>query len=228
MNSPNILIVEDDNNLNCQLSELLSGKGYSTEQCFDGEEGLLRAVSGNHQLILLDVMLPKRDGFSFMDILREYCQTPVIMLTACGAEEERIRGFNHGVDDYLAKPFNTTELILRIEALLRRCSGDANPKSRDELCLDGLTLSRNGQLVTVDGSELELTQAQFNLLWSLMLHKGQVLSKPYLYQIVLKRSFGAHDRSLDMHLSRLRRKLDNAGWCGDRLSSVQGQGYYLS
>ncbi len=117
-----ILIIEDDQELNNQLAELLCQKGYEVEQCFDGETGLIKASSDHYQLILLDVMLPKRDGFSLLNILRKSSQTPVIMVTAKGAEQERIQGFSQGADDYVAKPFSTTELLFRIEALLRRSS----------------------------------------------------------------------------------------------------------
>ncbi|NRA53139.1 MAG: response regulator transcription factor [Gammaproteobacteria bacterium] len=227
MNVQNILVIEDDAILNEQLAELLRSKGYEVEQCFDGEQGLLRAASRQHHLILLDVMLPERDGFSLLKILRKSCQTPVIMVTAKGAEQEKIQGFSHGADDYVAKPFSTVELLLRIEALLRRSQYVQSELSKIEIQLDGLTINHRQQSVVVNKKTLEFTPIQFKLLWELVLNRDEVLSKAYLYQRVLNRNMAAYDRSLDMHLSRVRRKLNDAKWQGDRLQTSHGKGYCL-
>tara|TARA_B110000014_G_C20089590_1_gene570276 strand:- start:782 stop:1468 length:687 start_codon:yes stop_codon:yes gene_type:complete len=224
----NILLIEDDKILNQQLTELLTLKGYQVEQCFDGETGLLRASSQQHHLILLDVMLPERDGFSLLKVLRKSCQTPVIIVTAKGAEQERIQGFSQGADDYVAKPFNTAELLLRIEAILRRSNNQVTESSKQELTVDGLTLNIKNQLVFVEGNLLEFTPIQFKLLWELLLNRGEVLSKAYLYQKVLNKNIGAYDRSLDMHLSRVRRKLVEGNWQGERLQTSHGKGYCLA
>jgi two-component system response regulator PfeR len=222
-----ILIVEDDLTLNDQLAAMLLNHGYEVDQCLDGETGLSLAAKQKHHLILLDVMLPRRDGFSLLSILRKSCQTPVMMLTAKGAEEERIKGFNYGADDYLSKPFNSTELLLRIEALLRR-SHNHTPEKILKLSFDGLHIDRHQSIVSANDRELDLTPIQFKLLWVLLHNSGEVLSKAYLYQTVLNKSYGAHDRSLDMHLSRVRRKLIEAGWPGQRLQTVHGKGYCLA
>lgn len=222
-----ILIIEDDPELNQQLSELLTSKGYTTAQCFDGEEGLLQAASNQFNLIVLDVMLPKRDGISLLTMLRKTSQTPVIMVTAKGAEQERIIGFTQGADDYVSKPFNPTELILRIEALLRRSQQVPSEVKQTELSLDNLSLNYSKQKVQVDGYIIDFTPIQFKLLWELLLHKGETLSKAYLYQQVLNRNIGAYDRSLDMHLSRLRKKLNEVNGPGERLQTSHGKGYCL-
>ncbi|WP_394388870.1 response regulator transcription factor [Shewanella woodyi] len=222
-----ILVIEDDKLLNAQLAELLRAKGYLVNQSFDGEDGLLQASSKRYQLILLDVMLPGRDGFSLLKMLRKSCQTPVIMVTAKGAEEERIQGFSQGADDYVAKPFSSTELLLRIEALLRRSHTLKNELISYELILDSLQINYREQKVVVSEQVLEFTPIQFKLLWELLLHRGEVLSKAYLYQKVLNRNIGAYDRSLDMHLSRVRRKLNDANWQGERLQTCHGKGYCL-
>jgi DNA-binding response OmpR family regulator len=227
MQKPNILIVEDDLSLNEQIADLLLHSGFHVEQCHDGESGLAMASRGCYDLILLDVTMPKRDGFSLLNILRKHHQTPVIMVTAKGAEEERIKGFREGADDYLAKPFNSTELLLRIEALLRRSRTEPPANQSAQLDLDGLHINRFTQSVQVNQHPVELTPIQFNLLWELVLNCGEVLSKPYLYQTVLNRSYGIYDRSLDMHLSRVRRKLNEAKWEGDRLQTVHGKGYCI-
>ncbi|MGX9416257.1 response regulator transcription factor [Vibrio sp. WJH972] len=226
---PSILIVEDDLSLNKQISEILTEKGFSVEQCFDGESGLELALSTKFDLILLDVLLPKLDGFSVLKRLRNSRSTPVMMITACGAEEERIQGFSKGADDYLPKPFNIVELMLRINALLRRTMQSQNkPIKASQLQIDLFTLDRSNLSVIYDGYELTFTTIEFNLLWTLLENQGEVLSKPYLYQAVLEREFSAYDRSLDMHLSRIRRKLVASGMFSDRLKTVHGKGYCFS
>lgn len=226
-NVTKILVIEDDIELNLQICELLESKGYITEQCHDGEEGLIRALSNQHQLILLDVMLPKRDGLSLLKRLRMSCQTPVIMVTAKGAEQEKIEGFSQGADDYVAKPFNTTELLLRIEALLRRTQHVGVLSAKEEISYDNLNVKLKDQEVKVDEQSIEFTPIQFKLLWELLVHRGEVLSKAYLYQRVLNRNIGAYDRSLDMHLSRVRKKLNEANGPGYKLQTSHGKGYCL-
>ncbi|MFT5298794.1 MAG: DNA-binding response OmpR family regulator [Colwellia sp.] len=227
MSNFNILIIEDDKILNQQLTELLTLKGYQVEQCFDGETGLLKASSQQHHLILLDVMLPERDGFSLLKVLRKSSKTPVIIVTAKNAEQERIQGFSQGADDYVSKPFSSVELILRIEAILRRSHHQVAESSNQELTVDGLTINIEKQLVFVEDKVLEFTPIQFKLLWELLLNRGEVLSKAYLYQKVLNKNIGAYDRSLDMHLSRVRRKLNEGNWQGERLKTSHGKGYCL-
>lgn len=221
-----ILVIEDDRTLNGQITRLLQDRGYQTSQAFQGEEGLMSAVSRRFDLILLDVLLPQLDGFEVLKRLRKTRQTPVMMLTACGAEEERILGFSRGADDYVPKPFSFTELMLRVEALLRRSMARNDPRSEpQELAVGDLRLDRGAMAVTWAGTDITLTQIQFRLLWVLVLHQGEALTKPYLYQLVLEREFSRYDRSLDMHLSRVRRKLVAAGMAPDRLQTVHGKGY---
>ncbi|MGQ4879483.1 response regulator transcription factor [Billgrantia sp. LNSP4103-1] len=223
---PRILVVEDDRTLNGQIAGLLEGKGYRTHQCYEGEGALLSALGQHFDLILLDVLLPKLDGYAVLDRLRKTRRTPVMMLTACGAEEERIMGYRCGADDYVPKPFGFTELLLRIEALLRRTLGVTDQRADpEELTMGPLTLDRARLEVRHDDIPVGLTPIQFRLLWVLVLHQGEVLSKPYLYPLVLEREFSRYDRSLDMHLSRVRRKLVAAGMANDRLQTVHGKGY---
>jgi len=148
-------------------------------------------------------------------------------VTAKGAEQERIQGFSQGADDYVSKPFSTAELLLRIEAILRRSHNKVAESSKQELTVDGLTINIKNQLVFVEDKALEFTPIQFKLLWELLLNRGEVLSKAYLYQKVLNKNIGAYDRSLDMHLSRVRRKLNEGNWHGERLETSHGKGYCL-
>jgi len=224
-----VLIIEDDQSLNKQLTEILQDKGFVITQCFDGESGLAQALATKFDLVLLDVLLPKLDGFSVLKRLRSSRSTPVMMLTACGAEEERIKGYSRGADDYLPKPFNIQELMLRIDALLRRTMANQNTAFKSpQLSADLLSLNRSDLSVHYDGQSLTFTTIEFNLLWTLLENKGEVLTKPYLYQVVLEREFSRYDRSLDMHLSRVRRKLVDNGMFADRLKTVHGKGYCLS
>lgn len=221
-----ILIAEDDLDLNQQVNELLRNAGYMVESVFDGDQVLLSIAKADFELILLDVMMPARDGFSVLRALRKTSQVPIIMVTAKDAEEERITGLRKGADDYITKPFSPAELLLRIEALLRRCYQSA-PNHTHEIKVDALLLDNHKQQAMIGGVPIELTATQFKILWQLALHRGEVLSKAFLSQQVLNRTLGAYDRGLDMHLVRMRRKLNQMGWQGERLQTVHGEGYCL-
>lgn len=225
--SPRVLIIEDDPTLSELVAGQLRSYGYLARQCFDGHSGLSAAVAESFNLILLDVLLPKMDGFSVLNKLRKQSDTPVIMLTACGAEEDRITGFRSGADDYLAKPFNVTELMLRIDAVLRRTqrADEARAPRQTQIELDGLSLDTRGQHAEYQSHTLELTQIEFRLLWLLLENREQVLSKPYLYQELLGRAYSRHERSLDMHVSKLRRKLAAVNCEAGSIQTVHGQGY---
>jgi len=229
MQSAHILIVEDDHTLNSQMADLLHANGYSTEQHHDGQQGLLAATHKCFDLILLDVLLPTMDGFEVLDRLRKDNHTPVVMMTACGAEQDRITGFRKGADDYIPKPFNFTEVLLRIDALLRRTG--LNEKTQPlapVLSVDELKLTRETLTVEYADNSTELTAIEFRLLWTLVDNRKQVLNKPFLYQAVLEQVFSRYDRTLDMHLSRVRRKLITLGMPAQRLSTVYGKGYVFA
>lgn len=221
-----ILIIDDDQTLSDQLTRLLHGKGFSIDQCHDGEKGLQAALHKPFELILLDVLLPSLNGFTVLNRLRRTCETPVMMLTACGAEAERIEGYSQGADDYLPKPFNFQELLVRVDALLRRTRGlHSTIEPSKSLVIDRLRLERASRQVTYDHQNLAFTPLQFRLLWVLLANRHEILSKPYLYQTVMEKAYSRYDRGLDMHLSRVRRKLVDAGMAPERLTTVHGQGY---
>lgn len=226
MTARRILIIEDDLTLSAQVAQVLQGQGFNTQQCQDGEQGLTAALQQGFDLILLAVLLPDSNGFSILQQLRQVKQTPVMMMTAKGAEQERIQGYSSGADDCLAKPFNFTELLVRIEALLRRSFGYAKaPAASNSLNVEHIQLNRSTQHAEFAGIRLDLTPVQFKLLWVLLEHKQQLMSKSMLYQTVLGRPFSRYDRSLDMHLSRVRKKLEAAGMSPDKLVTVHGKGY---
>ena len=223
-----ILIVEDDVVLGDQLKDLLQREGYEVDLCRDGLSGLKLAARDRHQILLLDIMLPHVDGFELLTEVRQYSHMPVIILSAKGAEEERIKGFQKGADDYVSKPCNPQELMLRIDALLRRCQPVTDAKSPQIQSVGDLVLDRAAQQISVADTSMELTPIEFKLLRTLISSSGEVLSKAFLYQTILNRAYSSYDRSLDMHLSRIRRKLYAAGWDGSRLKTVHGKGYVLS
>ncbi|MEO1819706.1 response regulator transcription factor [Pseudomonas sp.] len=223
-----ILIVEDDRQLSGQLGQLLEHTGYAVQCCDDGSAGLELALREQHDLLLLDVKLPGLNGFSLLKRLRQHSRMPVIMVTASNAEEERIRGLRHGADDYLAKPYSLEELQLRIDAVLRRVRPvGARQAEPEQLTVGSLRLDRAQQWAEAGDMRLDLTPLQFRLLWQLVAQRGEVLSKPYLYRVVLDREFSRYDRSLDMHISRIRRRLIDAG-LGDVLQTQHGRGYLFS
>lgn len=227
-----ILVIEDDKTVNELLSENLEGLGYEVDVAFDGEEGLNLALLNDYQLILLDVMIPKLDGFQVLKSLRDKKQTPLMFLTAKGGEQDRIVGFKTGADDYLIKPFNMDELELRIQAILRRTekingfsevstSGvEVNTVSSKYIRLNKAT----GDVLIHDKSIL-FTPIEFDLLYALIQERGEVLSKAYLYQNVLLREFSRYDRTLDMHISKIRKKITTAGIAVNTIKTVRGQGY---
>lgn len=229
MDATKILIIEDDITLNKQITALLKDRGFDVHQCHDGNQGLVTALRERFDLILLDVLLPNLNGFSLLSQLRKRKQTPVIMVTACGAEQERIKGYSNGADDYMPKPFSFVEMMLRIEALLRRSLNvKSNEVTRNSIVVDEITLDRRNLKANFAGKALDLTSTQFKLLWVLLENQNEVLSKPLLYQTVLERSFSRYDRSLDMHMSRVRKKLIEAGMSPTRLATQHGKGYLFS
>ncbi|NQZ32173.1 MAG: response regulator transcription factor [Oceanospirillaceae bacterium] len=223
-----LLIVEDDTVVRQSIAQVLTNRGYHITQCDNGRDGLKMALRSTFQLILLDIMLPKLDGLSLLHQLREQRDTPVIMLTASGAEEERIQGLSIGADDYLAKPFNMTELILRIDAILKRSMFNQTPnEDSSTLSINDLCLNLSAKQASLQGVQLTLTPIELSLLETFMRQKLEVLTKAYLYQKVLHKAFSRYDRSLDMHISNLRGKLAQIQPQHQLIRTVHGKGYTL-
>ncbi len=223
-----ILIIEDDHELSNLVAGLLQRNGYTVRQCFDGQSGLQAALAESYSLILLDVLMPEMDGFEVLNKLRRRCETPVIMVTAKGAEADRISGFKTGADDYLPKPFNVEELLLRIEAVIKRAHASLSRtlvQPASALTIDGLCIDLKAQSVHINGEPLTLTSMEMRLLIELVENQYQVLSKPYLYQELMGRPYSRDERSLDVHVSKLRRKLKNLGYSTHQIHTIHGQGY---
>jgi two-component system response regulator CpxR len=223
-----ILIVDDDEEL-CELvSEYLSVEGFETETAHDGESGLQKALSGAFDLITLDVMLPKQNGFDVLRELRQTSKIPVLMLTARGDDMERIVGLEIGADDYLPKPFNPRELIARLRAILRRVSAEQETSSKfdnDKLQVDDVEIRLSARSALRRGADLNLTSVEFDLLAELLRHAGKIIKKEDLSEKVLERKLSPFDRSLDMHISNLRKKLGSRADESERIKTIRSVGY---
>ena len=221
----NILLVDDDAELCSLLSQFLKREGFHVEFANDGPRGLERAKQPGIDLVVLDVMLPGLDGFEILRRLRHESKVPVMMLTARGEDVDRIVGLELGADDYLPKPFNPKELAARIRAILRRYEArPANaPASRVEV--NGILLDPGTRQVFAGGKPVELTTFEFDILEMLMRSAGRVLSRDSLMENFYNRKATPFDRSIDMHISHLRKKLDR----GESLiKTIRGVGYQFS
>ncbi len=218
-----VLLIDDDVEL-CELVvEFLEGEGLDVEVVYNGQAGLERAQTEPPDLVILDVMLPGLTGFEVLRRLRETSSVPVLMLTARGDEVDRIVGLEMGADDYLPKPFNPRELAARIRAILRRA--DAGTEKPTLMIVDDVIVDLGTRCATVAEVEIELTGVEFSLLEALIRSAGSVVSRDELSQTALYRKTSAFDRSLDVHISNLRRKLGPSLDGGDRIKTVRGVGY---
>ena len=218
-----ILLIDDDEEL-CELvSEYLTVEGLTVEAIHDGESGLRNAVSNQFDLVILDVMLPKMNGFDVLLELRQKSKIPVLMLTARGDDMERIVGLEIGADDYLPKPFNPRELVARIRAILRRTETEQLPNSKFQV--DDIEVSLAARSAKKDGEDLNLTAVEFDLLVALLKDAGKVINKEDLSETVLDRKLSPYDRSLDMHISNLRKKLGTREDDDERIKTIRSVGY---
>jgi DNA-binding response OmpR family regulator len=223
MNS--LLIVDDDIDLCALLIERLAEDGFNLSAVHNGIDGLELASSGSYSLVILDVMLPRMGGIDVLKHLRSRSSVPVLMLTARGDDIDRIIGLEVGADDYLPKPFNPRELVARIKAILRRMEErrtDLEKFTAGDILID--TALREAY---VGDRSLQLTTIEFALLEVLVRNPGRALSREYLTDIALGRRLGAFDRTIDVHISNLRRKLDERHGI-QRIKTIRGSGYLLA
>ncbi len=221
-----ILIIDDDEEL-CELvSEYLTVEGFQVEAVHDGESGLQKALRDEQDLVILDVMLPKKNGFDILRELRQTSKIPVLMLTARGEDTERIVGLESGADDYLPKPFNPRELAARLRAILRRTeiTDETKQIEDDKIQVDDVEVKISARSATKKGEDLSLTSIEFELLAMLLKNAGTVVKKEDLSERVLERRLSPYDRSLDMHISNLRKKLDAHGE-EERIKTIRSAGY---
>jgi len=222
MTAKKLLLVEDDLEISELLSSLLTKEGFEVYPVYDGNEAEQYALKDFFDLIILDIMLPGKNGLDVLRSIRAKKSTPILMLTAKGDDLDRIIGFEMGADDYLPKPFNPRELIARIKALLRRVDMDrlVLTEKPDFLEHDNLKVNFKSREVFLSGEFIELTATEFNVLTALLLHPNEVISKNELTQQALGRKLSLYDRAIDMHVSNLRKKINDKA-----IKTIRGQGY---
>lgn len=222
-----VLVIDDDVGL-CELvAEYLEPEGYKVEAVHNGEKGVERALSNEHALAVLDVMLPGINGFEVLRRIRAHSRLPIVMLTARGDDVDRIVGLEIGADDYLPKPFNPRELVARINAVLRRArSPDKDERQeRDTLVVGDIEMDTSTRVVHRAGEAIELTVVEYDLLEKLLRAPGRILTREELVKDVLHRNLSPFDRSIDMHVSNLRKKLGHQVQGVERIKTVRGVGY---
>lgn len=221
----NLLLADDDTILSDLLAKYLRGEGLRVTQVFDGKAAVERALAESYDLIVLDVMMPEMDGVAALRAIRAQRRTPILMLTARGDDIDRILGLEMGADDYVPKPCHPRELLARIRAILRRSTPPPLPPIPERISVDDLTLDTGNRTVRVDGVLAPLTSTEFAVLEMLLRQPGQVVRKDRLSQQALTRKLGPYDRSLDMHISNLRKKLGRLPNGEARIKTVRGVGY---
>lgn len=222
-----VLLIDDDAELCAMLSDYLGRYGFRVTAVHRGDRGLTAAQQKPWTLILLDVMLPGLDGFEVLRRIRAVSGISVLLLTARGEDVDRIVGLEIGADDYLPKPFNPRELLARMRAILRRNSGTEAKPEQSPLRVDDLELNTEARVVLKSGRPVDLTDVEFSLLEALMRSPGRVVAREELAERVLGRRFNPLDRSLDMHVSRLRRKLAEIDPDEEQVKTIRGTGYQL-
>jgi len=221
----NILLADDDIELTELLREYLQREGFTVRLAHDGEAALNQALKQSVDMMILDIMMPKLNGFDVLRQLRKHSNMPVIMLTARGEDIDSIIGLEIGADDYLSKPCNPRVLVAHMRALLRRTA--SSQAENDHLSIDGLEISLGSRRVLLHNTEIILTNAEFNILHTLMENAGQPVSKQQLFENAMGKKMTAYDRSLDMHISNLRKKLQMHDHLPERITTLRGQGYQL-
>ena len=221
-----ILVIDDDTEL-CELvAEYLEPDGYKVEAVHDGAAGVERALSGEHALAVLDYMLPGMNGFEVLRRIRARSRLPVVMLTARGDDVNRIIGLQLGADDYLPKPFNPLELVARISAVLRRAQVEpATKQDREVLVLGDIEVDSGTRTVRRAGEVVELTVVEYSLLAKLLSAPGRIVTRKELVKEVLHRNLSPFDRSIDTHVSNLRKKLGHQVNGVERIRTVRSIGY---
>jgi two-component system, OmpR family, response regulator len=220
--SAQVLLADDDVELGAMLKEYLEREGFGVTVVHDGEAAARQALSGAHQIVVLDVMMPKLDGVEALRRIRQSSRIPVIMLTARGDDVDRILGLELGADDYVPKPCTPRELVARLRAILRRLQPEP---SSGPLAIGSLVLWPEKRRVESAGRELELTSIEFNILQVLMRNAGRLVSKSEISEQALGRPLARFDRSIDVHLSSIRQKLGDAARL---IRTVRGLGYHLA
>jgi DNA-binding response OmpR family regulator len=225
MNAARVLVIDDDDDIRGLVVELLERAGLTVEQAPDGRAGLRAFHQSPADLVVLDVSMPELDGWETLERIRDLSDVPVIMLTARGAELERVRGLQAGADDYMVKPFGRQELIARVQALLRRARATGGDDRQEGYADDRLTIDFAQRAVTCDGRDVSLTPLEFKLLSAFVRHPRQVLSREQLLELVWGDAYGVSGDQVKLYVGYLRRKLDPEKPDDVPIETVRGFGY---
>ncbi|MBK9131404.1 MAG: response regulator transcription factor [Gammaproteobacteria bacterium] len=220
-----LLLADDDEELSDMLAEYLRGEGFEVDVAYDGDDALARAVQGDCDLVVLDVMMPRLNGFDVLRELRRKSLIPVLMLTARGSDTDSVVGLELGADDYLPKPCNPRVLVARIRAVLRRSDQGEPDRTSDDLVVGDIVMQHGARRILQGGAPVELTSTEYSVLAVLLDEVGRVVSKETLCERALGRKLTRYDRALDMHISNLRRKLGPLPGGEERIQTVRGVGY---
>ena len=226
MSNPKILVIDDDPKLASLLVEYLGGRGLLVEQASNGQEGLDKRKTGSFDLVILDVMMPGMDGFETLKELRKESQIHVIMLTARTEDFDRIVGLELGADDYINKPFNPRELLARINAILRRTQ-KTQPTEDSAIVVGNVRMEVTKRKVFVHDQDIELTATEFDILRVLLSNAGRVIARERLMELARGQEFAAFDRSIDVHISNLRKKLGDSSKLSQIIKTIRGVGYLV-
>ena len=223
-----ILIIEDEEQLCCSIAEGLRMNGYETDTCFDGNEGLELCMTENYDLILLDLMLPKLDGLSVCQQIREFSNVPIVMLTAKGEDMDKILGLEYGADDYITKPFNILEVKARIKAIMRRAARQEPKEEKAKVVqVKDLRIDCEGRRVFIGDREINLTAKEFDVLELLVFNPNKVYSRENLLNIVWGYEYPGDVRTVDVHIRRLRGKMKDDTREDKIITTVWGVGYKI-
>lgn len=228
MEQAKILVVEDDREINSMLCEMLDENGYAAEGAFTGMEGLSRLRSGDYDLLILDLMLPYKSGDAVLQELRSFSSLPVIVISAKDTVQNKLDLFHMGADDYLTKPFDLDEVLVRVEAVLRRCGSSEAQRAPEILQAGKLAVDTESKTASVDGQELVLTAKEYGILELLMRYPHKVFSKANLFESIWNEEYACEDNILNVHMSNLRNKLKAADPETEYIKTVWGMGYRMN
>ena len=223
-----ILIVDDEPLIVKGLKYSLEQEGYEIDSAADGEEALAKFASGHFDLILLDVMLPKMDGIEVCQRVRERSNIPIIMLTAKGEDMDKILGFEYGADDYMTKPFNILEVKARIKSIFRRAGAQQPEVAPQVIVVRNMTINLNNRSVSIDNREANLTAKEFDLLQLFVSNRGKVFSRESLLETIWKYDYLGDLRTVDVHIRRLREKIEHNPAQPEFILTKWGVGYYFT
>ncbi|MDA7865940.1 response regulator transcription factor [Akkermansiaceae bacterium] len=213
-----VLVVEDQDELREVVAETLREESFAVDESADGEEGLYKALNWDYDIVVLDVMMPMMDGWEVLEKLRREKQTPVLMLTALDQVRDKVKGLNHGADDYLAKPFDLTELVARVRAVMRRKGGDHRP----EVTVGNVTINTTAKTLRLGDKEVEVTAREFAMAELMIKHRDEVVTRDFLYDHLFDENDESMSNMLDVYVYKLRQKFGK-----NFIKTRRGQGYIV-